>query len=112
MPRARPNLQPRGRVTLVELVVEVETQVGDGDALEEVDGEDVRLRAVGLPEAAGGGGAQGEDAAAGFVGGDGPGGEGGDFAEVRVGVVRGWWGVCRGVSAGWVDLQLAQEGVL
>ena len=46
-----------------------------------MDVEEVRLRAVGLPEVGGRRVAQRGDAAAGFVRADGPGGEGGDFAE-------------------------------
>ena len=45
----------------------------------------MRLRAVGLPEGKGRGREQCGDAAAGFVGRDGPGCEGGDFAEGGVG---------------------------
>jgi len=58
-----------------------------------VDVQVVRLRAVGLPEERGGGGAELRDAAAGLGGADGPGGEGGYFFEV--------WG-----ERGWVGLWL------
>ncbi len=90
---AREKQHARRGVGLVELEVEVDAQFDDFDQLEEVDGEEVGLGPVGLPELGRGGGAQGVDAAAGFVSADGPGGEGGDFAEVG-GVVRvaGCWG--------------------
>lgn len=90
---AGPDLQLRGRVGLVELEVKIEAHVRYGDALEEVHGEGVWLRAVGLPEARGGGVAQRGHAAAGFVRGHGPGGEGRDLAEVRirVGFARFWF---------------------
>ena len=44
--------------------------------------QEVRLRAVALPVLQGGRREQSGDAAAGFVGADGPGGQGGDFPEV------------------------------
>lgn len=43
--------------------------------------QQMRLRAVGLPEVVGGGGEERVDAAGGLGGADLPGGEGGDFAE-------------------------------
>lgn len=78
------------RVRLVEREVDVDADVCDGDHFEEVDRQRVGLRAVGLPEFQGGGVAQGGDAAAGFAGADGPGGEGGDFFEVGRERAGGW----------------------
>ena len=88
-PRARPDAQPRGRVALVELEADVEAHEDDADELEEVDVEEVRLRAVRLPVLQVGGVAQRRDAGAGLVGADGPGGEGGDFAEAGGGEGEG-----------------------
>lgn len=65
-------------------MIQVDAEFHDVDEFEEVDVEEVGLRAVGLPERGRAGGEEGGDAAAGFVGADGPGGEGGDFAEVGV----------------------------
>lgn len=59
----------------------------------------MRLRAVGLPELRGRRGTQSVDAAAGFIGAHGPGGEGGDFAEVG-GLVMGVGGAVGCVCVG------------
>lgn len=77
---AREEHHARRCVALVELEVEVQPEPDDGDELEEVHGQEVRLGAVGLPEGLRGGGQEGGDPAAGFVRRDGPGGKGRDFA--------------------------------
>ena len=79
--RAREKGDPRRRVALVLVVVEVDADRGDRDKLEEVQVQEVGLGPVGLPELGGGRVAQLWDRAAGLGGGDGPGGEGGDFFE-------------------------------
>lgn len=93
---ARQEHHARRRVTLVELEVEVQPEAHDGDELEEVHGQQVRLGAVGLPEGLRGGREERGDAAAGLVRRDGPGGERGDFA-VQGGRGRGgggcFWGL-------------------
>lgn len=48
-----------------------------------MQGKQVRLRTVGLPEGVRAGRDEGVGAAGGLVGGDGPGSQGGDLAEVQ-----------------------------
>ena len=57
-----------------------------------MDVQEVWLRAVGLPVERCEGGEESGDAAAGFVGADCPGGEGGNFAEVGGKEVWSWFG--------------------
>lgn len=89
----------RGGVALVVVEVEEEAKGDDADELEEMDVEVVGLWAVGLPEERGGWRAQLRDGATGLGGGDGPGGEGADFAVVWgdgvVGVGRVGGSCCR-----------------
>ena len=71
---AAPEFYLCGRVGFVEGEVEVDAQTGDFDEFEEVQGEQVRLGAVGLPEGVRVGRDEGVGAAGRLVGGDGPGG--------------------------------------
>lgn len=88
MARSGEELHARRGIGFVFAEVEQDAQLGDVDEFEEVDGQGVGLWPVGLPEGVRGWGEEGGDAAGGFVGGDGPGGEGVDVAEgVEGGVV-------------------------
>lgn len=71
---AGPELHAGRCVTLIVLKVEEDANMGDGDLLEEVHGEQVGLRAVALPEERGGWVAEGSNTAARFAGANGPGG--------------------------------------
>lgn len=59
-------------VRLIRLEVQKDADGGYADELEEVDAEEVRLRAVGLPEVGKRGVTEGRDTVAGFGGADGP----------------------------------------
>lgn len=68
-----PELHASRCVTLVVLKVEVDADVGDGNLLEEVYGEEVRLRTVTLPKERGGWVAEGSNTTARLASADGPG---------------------------------------
>lgn len=57
--RACEKLHARGRVGFVFAEVEQDAEFGDVDEFEEVDGQGVGLRAVGLPVGVRGGGEEG-----------------------------------------------------
>ncbi len=80
--RPTPERHSRGRIALIEREIEIYPHLYDLDPAVEMHGEEVRLRAVRLPEVIWRGGEEGVDAAGGFGGADLPGGEGGNFAEV------------------------------
>jgi hypothetical protein len=78
---AGPELHAGRCVTLVVFKVEEDADVGDGDLLEEVHGEEVGLRTVTLPEERGRWVAEGSNTAAGLAGADGPGGQRRDLLQ-------------------------------
>ncbi len=82
------ELHSRGRIRFILAEVEKDPKLGYMDEFEEVDGQGVGLGSIGLPIGVRGRGKECGDAAGGFVGGDGPGGEGVDVPEaVEGGVV-------------------------
>lgn len=93
-PRPTPKRHPCRRIALIKRKVQIDPHLHDAHPAVEMHGQQMGLRAVGLPEVVRGGGEEGGDAAGGLRGGDLPGGEGGDFAEVGgEGWVLGWWGL-------------------
>ena len=101
-----------GRVALVELEVEVHAQADDADALEEVQREQVRLRAVRLPELVHRRRLQRRHPAPRLVRADGPAGERGDLAQVRRERWRGWrpGSAWEGGKGGWMRMDGGVEG--
>ena len=112
--RARPGEEgdSGGRVALVLVVVEIDADGGDGDEFEEVKVQEVRLGPVRLPELGRGRVSELGDGAARFGGGDGPGGERGDFLEGE-GRERGWGWCCLGLVVGraWMRVGLMNDGI-
>ena len=87
---ARPakKLHASRSVAFIQQKVQVDAHLGDGDALDEVDREEVGLWAIRLPEVARGGREKRLDTAGWFASAHGPRSEAGDLAEpVTAGIV-------------------------